>query len=135
MSDAVIEAHWDSGQRFEARGRSGVAIVLDGNTAAGPSPTEALLMSLAACMGADAVDILQKMRVPMTGLAVRAEGDRRSEPPRRYLAIRLAFTAEGLSAADLPKLERAIALSRETYCSVLHTLQPDLDLTIRIEND
>jgi putative redox protein len=135
VSDTVVEARWDDGLRFRAEGRSGVPIVLDGASEEGPSPPEALLMSLATCMGVDAVDILGKMRVELGGFSVRVEGDRRPEPPRRYLAVRMTFTAEGMPPGDRPKLERAVALSRERYCSVLHSLQPDLDLAIRIVID
>jgi putative redox protein len=95
---------------------------------------EMLLMSLAGCMGVDVVDILTKMRVPLGGLAVRVEADRRKEPPRRLLAVRLTYRVEGVPASDRGKLQRAIDLSRERYCSVLHSLQPDLDLDIRIED-
>jgi putative redox protein len=109
-------------------------VVVDGDGRDGPSPMEMLLMSLAGCMGVDVVDILTKMRVPLGGLAVRVEADRRAEPPRRLLAVRLTYRVEGVPASDRGKLQRAIDLSRERYCSVLHSLQPDLDLDIRIED-
>lgn len=134
MSDSLVEARWRSGSlRFEAEGRSGISVVLDGDSGEGPSPPETLLISLAACMGVDVVEILNKMRVPLDALVVRVEADRRPEPPRRFTAIRMLYRVEGVPAADHPKLERAVTMSRETYCSVLHTLRPDLDLAIRIE--
>lgn len=133
MSDATVEVHWDHGLQFEARGRSGVTTVVDGDGVAGASPVESLLIALASCMGADVVELLKKMRVPFAGLSVRAEGDRRPDPPRRYTAIRLVYRVDGVAGDADAKLQRAVDLSRDTYCSVLHTLQPDLDLTIRIE--
>jgi putative redox protein len=133
VSDLAVEVQWDGGLRFEAAGRGGVPIITDGDAAAGPSPMECLLVGLAGCMAVDVVDIMNKMRVPLSGLVVRAEGDRRSEPPRRFVAVRLIYRAEGVAEADLPKLQRAVDLSRETYCSVLHSLQPDIDLDVRIE--
>lgn len=133
MSDATVEVVWDDGLRFEGRGRGGVPVVLDGDSAAGPSPTESLLMGLAACMGADVVDILKKMRVPLEALSVRAEGDRRPEPPRWFTAIRLTYVTQGVPEEDVDKLQRAVDLSRDRYCSVLHTLRPDVDVDIRIE--
>lgn len=133
MSDTTVEARWEDGLRFEAVGRSGAAVLVDGDAAAGPSPVETLLIALVGCMGADVVEVLRKMRVPLAGLVVRAEGDRRQEPPRRFTAIRLSYRADGVPAADRDKLQRAVDLSRETYCSVLHTLQPDLDVTVLIE--
>ena len=32
---------------------------------------------------------------------------------------------------DARRVERAIALSRQTYCSVYNSLRPDLELTVR----
>jgi putative redox protein len=134
VSDVQVEARWEEeGLRFEAMGRSGVPVLVDGDGAAGPSPVETLLVGLAACMGADVVEILAKMRVPLAGLTVRAEGDRRPEAPRRYTAIRLTYRASGVPEDDEAKLQRAVDLSRDAYCSVLHSLRPDIDLSIRIE--
>lgn len=133
MSDAAVEVRWEGALRFETAGRGGVPLVVDGDAVAGPSPMEMVLMGLAGCMGVDVVDILRKMRVPLTGLTVRAEGDRRPDPPRRYTAVRLTYQTEGIAEADRSKLRRAVDLSREQYCSVLHSLQPDLDFNIRIE--
>lgn len=133
MSDTVVEARWDGGMRFEAAGRGGVPVMVDGSSAEGPSPMESLLIGLATCMGADVVDMLTKMRVPFEGLAVRVEGDRRAAPPRRYTAIRLAYDVEGVTEESLDKLQRAVDLSRDKYCSVLHSLRPDVEISIRID--
>lgn len=133
MSDIAVEVEWDRELRFSARGRGGASVVVDGGGDAGPSPMESLLIALASCMGIDVVDMLGKMRVPFDGLAVRAEGDRRPEPPRRYTAIRLIYETEGVAEEARAKLQRAVDLSRDKYCSVLHTLQPDVDLTVHVE--
>lgn len=133
MSDVSVEVRWDRALVFEGAGRSGVPVVMDGNSAAAASPMESLLMALASCMGIDVVDILNKMRVAFDGLAVRADADRRADAPRRFTAIRLIYEVEGVTEAAQPKLQRAIDLSRERYCSVLHTLQPDIELSIRID--
>jgi putative redox protein len=129
----AVEVRWQDGLRFEAVGGAGVPVMLDGDRTSGPSPTEALLMGLAGCMAVDVVDILKKMRVPFSGLAVRADGERRADPPRRFTAVRLVYRVEGMPESEQDKLQRAIDLSRETYCSVLHTLRPDLDVEILIE--
>lgn len=134
MSDVAVEVRWDRALRFEATGRGGVPSVADGDGAAGPSPMESLLVALASCMGVDVVDMLNKMRVPFDGLSVLAEGDRRPDPPRRFTAIRLVYQVEGVPGDAHPKLQRAVDLSRDKYCSVWHTLQPDLELSIRVES-
>ncbi|MFW5946968.1 MAG: OsmC family protein [Gemmatimonadota bacterium] len=133
MSDAVVEARWTDGHRFEAVGRGGVPVIVDGGAEAGPTPMETVLVGLATCMGSDVVDILRKMRVPFEGLAVRVEGNRRPEPPRRYTGIRLTYRVAGVADGDRAKLQRAVELSRDKYCSVIHTLRPDVDVAIAIE--
>ena len=94
-----------------------------------------LLLSLAGCMAADMVDILGKMRLPLEGLEVRLEGDRAPEPPRRYLRVRLRCVVRGISSEEEAKVRRALSLSEEKYCSVLHTLRPDLDLETELVLD
>ena len=87
--------------------------------------------ALAGCMSADVVSILQKGRHPMTALRVSFTGERAAEPPRRFVRITLHFHVTGAVPEDA--IERAIALSRETYCSVWHSMQQDIDLTTRFD--
>jgi putative redox protein len=105
-------------------------MVLDGDSKEGPSPTEALLVSLAVCMGIDVREILEKSRVTFSGIEIEVEGDRAAEPPRRFLSLRIEVRVKGPQEADLAKVERATELSRSKYCSVFHTLQPDLDVRL-----
>ncbi len=133
MSAEVVEVRWTGGMGFEAAGSAGVHVAVDGDKEAAPSPMETLLIGLATCMGADVVEILGKMRVGFDRLAVRVEGDRRPEPPRRYTAIRLTYDVEGIAEESADKLQRAVDLSRDKYCSVLHSLRPEIDVRIRIE--
>lgn len=129
MADMDLELSWSGqGLRFE----SGVAggVVIDGDAVDGPSPMQSLLLGLAGCMAIDVVMILEKMRVELEGLTVRVEGDRAPEPPRRFTRIRLVYETRGLAPEDGEKLERAIDLSRDKYCSVLHTLRPDTEVGI-----
>ena len=109
--------------------------VVDGGGKRGPSPMDHLLLALAGCMSADVIDILKKGRVPVERFSVEVIGHRAPEPPRRYTAIELIFHVSGPTSADRPKVERAVNLSRDTYCSVTHTLRPDLDLTTEIRLD
>lgn len=134
MADVTIAVHWSAGADELRGGRpDGPEIVLDSSGAAGPSPPQLLAIGLAGCMAIDVIDIAQKMRVPLTSLRVVVEGDRRADPPRRFTALRQRFIAGGLDAADEPKIRRAIDLSREKYCSVLHSLREDIDMTFELE--
>lgn len=123
----AVQVKWaGEGQVFRGGAAGGVQVQLDGRGVAGPSPMQALLLALAGCTGADVVEILAKMRVPLTGLEVDVEGDRAEAAPRRYTAIRLRFRASGVPAEMEAQLRRAVALSAEKYCSVLHSLRPDV---------
>lgn len=127
MADAkpplIAELLWTDQLRFGAT--SGPqAIVVDGDGAAGPSPMQLAAFGLAGCMAADIVAILQKGRHPLSGLRVSFSGERAAEPPRRFLSISLHFHVTGAVPSDA--VERAIALSREKYCSVWHSMRPDI---------
>lgn len=107
--------------------------MVDGDCAVGPSPMDLVLMAVAACMAIDVKVILDKGRVTFDSLDVRAEGERREEPPRSYRAVRLVFTVTGVPPASRPRVARAIELSREKYCSVLFSLREDLVVDTVIE--
>lgn len=129
MADIDVVASWTgNGLEFLARGRAGREVLIDGDTKSSVSPVESLAIALATCMAADVVDIATKMRLPIGSLEVKVSGMRNPEPPRRYLSLKVDFTVGGVSDADAPKLDRALELSREKYCSVLHTLRQDLDV-------
>jgi putative redox protein len=83
-------------------------------------------MGLAGCMGADVVDIIRKGRHPLTALRVTFTGTRAETPPRRFLHVTLSFDISGAVPAEA--VERAIALSREKYCSVWHSYRQDIEL-------
>lgn len=120
------------GMVFRGRGDGGGEITMDGDARLGPSPMETLLLSLAGCTGIDIVSLLGKMRVPLAGLAVAVEGERANGEPRRYVRIRLRYEVEGVPLEAQPKLERAVELSVARYCSVLHSLRPDIELTTEV---
>ena len=114
------------GVTFGARSGSS-AIVVDGDGAAGPSPMQLLAEALAGCMATDVVMIVTKGRHPLKGLRVVLTAERAPDPPRRILRIALSFHLIGEVPAAA--VERAIALSTETYCSVWHSLRQDIELT------
>ena len=116
---------WKGGLRFAARA-SGGELLLDGDSVAGPSPVQALAFALAGCMAADLVHILTRSRVPPRTLRVTFSGERAPEDPRRFMRMALHFDVSGDVPAE--KVERALALSREKYCSVWHSLRPDIEL-------
>jgi putative redox protein len=133
MSVRPIQAalEWKGGLQFLARSGDR-ELVLDGDAMQACSPMETLLMSLAGCMAIDIVHILGKMQARLGGVQARAEGRRAESDPRRFASIRLHFEVCG---EDLERndIDRVIALSREKYCSVYHSLHPEIQVDISCE--
>ena len=125
-----LSVEWRGEQRMGVRAGE-MEIMLDGAGGAGPTPVQAVAFALAGCMGIDVVHILTKGRYEVKGLQARLRGERAADDPRRFLAFELHFTLRG----DIPgdKVERALALSRDKYCSVWQSLRQDIRLTTTFE--
>ena len=119
---------WEHDLVFRGGEAGGPTTLTDGDNAAAPGPMLTLLLAAAACSGADVVSILEKMRVTLREFRIEASGARREEHPRRYTAINLSFHLRG-DGLDQAKARRAVELSIEKYCSVLHSLSPDIQVT------
>ncbi len=88
-----------------------------GGTDTGPKPMEMLLHSLAGCTGMDVVSLLKRMRVEFTGLEVNVEADEAPEHPKTYTKVNIEYVITGRDV-DRAKVEKAINLSQDKYCSV-----------------
>ncbi|MDQ3171538.1 MAG: OsmC family protein [Acidobacteriota bacterium] len=120
---------WEGDLRFSS-GADEPALVLDSAAKAGPSPMQALGYAVMACMGMDIVHVLQKGRHPLEGLTGIFVGERAAAPPRRFTRIEMAFTITG----NVPReaADRALQLSRDTYCSVFNSMAPGIEWTVTI---
>ena len=133
---------WQRDLVFTGSTPQGYEIEFDAQSQWGCKPTEALLLSLAGCMGIDVVSILAKMRITPTSFRIEIEGERNPTPPQYYKAVEMVLYIAGTNL-DPGKIERAIELSRNKYCSVYNSLRPDLALSVRfvledknsVEND
>jgi putative redox protein len=122
----VVDLVWTSGLTFS--GRSGSAsITLDSAGVAGPSPVQALVFAAAGCMMTDVAHILAKGHHAFSALGAQLVADRAGDDPHRILRMKLSITVAGRVPADA--VERAIALSREKYCSVWHSMRQDIEFT------
>jgi putative redox protein len=124
-------ATWVSEQRFNGIAGSGHEVVVDGDSKAGNSPMELVLIGLCGCTGYDVVSILRKKREPFTSLEVRAEAERAATPPTVYTEIRLTYTVGG--KVSHKAVEDAVRLSEEKYCSVAAMLSETAKITYTIE--
>jgi putative redox protein len=98
---------------------------------AGLKPSDLLLLSAAACSAYDVVMILTKQREPLQGLEVTCTGEQETKPPYAFTHIHLNYVIRG--ALNPKKVERAIRLSEDKYCSVVNTLKPTVKITSEFE--
>jgi putative redox protein len=122
----LAELTWTKALQFNVSSAR-ITTVVDGDSNAGASPVQMLVIALAGCMSADVVDIVLKGRHRLTGFQASIVAQRAQEPPTRVVSAELKFDIRG----DVPvsAVERAIALSRDKYCSVWHSLRQDITLT------
>ena len=135
MTDVVkpptrVSLTWEGDLRFSS-GPDEPALVLDSDAKEGPSPMQALGYAVMACMGMDIVHVLQKGRHPLEGLRASMIGTRAEEHPRRFTRVEMTFTITG----NVPReaAERAVQMSRDTYCSVMNSMAPDIEWAITIQ--
>ncbi len=117
---------YDKDLIFAARTSTGYVIDYDAKVEWGCMPTESLLASVTACMAIDMVSFLQKMRVDIQDFKIETMGWRNPTPPQYFKRIDLMITITG-KHIDPKKMDRAIALSKDKYCSVYHSLRKDLE--------
>lgn len=120
---------WDKELIFVGRTNRGYEIEFDAAQQWGCSPTESLLLSVAGCMGIDMVSFLQKMKCEIKAYKMDIVGERNPTPPQYYTSIEMIIAVTG-SGLTPKKLERAISLSQEKYCSVYHSLRKDITVKV-----
>jgi putative redox protein len=125
-----VDLTWIGDLKFSTTA-SKASLTLDSTGAAGPSPVGALGAALAGCMTTDVVDILLKGRHPLTALQSRLVAERAATNPHRFVSMTLHFTIEGQVPPEA--IERAIALSRDKYCSVWHSMRQDIVFTVTFD--
>lgn len=120
---------WEKELIFHGRTQRGEEIDYDASFQWGCSPTETLLMSVAGCLAIDMVSFLQKMRAAVTKFKIDYSGERNPTPPQYYKSMEMLIHISGENITQ-KKMERAISLSQEKYCSVYHSLRKDIDVKI-----
>lgn len=112
---------WVDGKMFVGESGSGHAVVMDGAPEAGGRnlgirPMEMLLIGMGGCTSFDVVMILEKGRQTITDCVAEIEAERAGTDPKVFTKIHVHFVVTG-RGLDAGKVERAIALSAEKYCS------------------
>jgi putative redox protein len=128
----VVDLTWTGNLHFTAAANTpNSEITVDGESGKGPSPVQTLAIAVAGCMSADVVLALMKGRHPLRAFHAHLVGHRAQENPHRFLRLEMHFTIEG--AVPPAATERAIALSRDKYCSVWHSLRQDIDFQVTFD--
>ena len=124
---------WTGGAGFSARADSGHVVQMDGppefgGCNQGPRPMEMILMGLGGCTAFDVVHILGKSRQRISDCAVELEAERAPTDPKVFTRIHVHFIVRGADL-DSAKVERAVKLSAEKYCSASIMLAKSVDIT------
>ena len=91
------------------------------------SPGQMLLLGAAGCMGMDVVHVLRKKRQDITDVQVQVIGHQPDEYPKPFQVVEINFTVKGNNLKS-NAVERAIELSKDTYCVVGQTLKNPVEL-------
>jgi putative redox protein len=112
---------WIEGVSFAGQSESGHTVVMDGAPEAGGKnlgvrPMEMLLLGMGGCTAFDVVHILRKSRQPIADCVAEVEATRADTDPKVFTKIHVHFIVSG-KALDPKRVEQAIKLSAEKYCS------------------
>ncbi len=118
---------------MEAQNEEGGKIRMDGSTTIGGlegglSPLQLLLAGIGGCSAIDIVGILEKQKQDLRDLKVVVNGDKRKKDNySEFDTIHLNFIFTG--DLEPKKVERAINLSIDKYCSVSKALEKGSEIT------
>jgi putative redox protein len=121
---------------FQLKNETGATCTLDASASLGGknkglTPMQLLAGSLAGCMSIDVVLILQKQKINPKVYRVEIDAKQRVGTPSPFEVIHLIFSID--EAVPLDKMERAILLSKEKYCSVSLSLNPEIEITHEVK--
>jgi putative redox protein len=128
---------WIQDVMFLGESGSGHSVVMDGAPEAGGRnlgfrPMEMLLLGLGGCSAFDVVMILKRGRERVTDCVVEIDAERASTDPKVFTKIHLKYIVTGV-ALDPKKVERAVALSADKYCSASAIMAKTAELSHSIE--
>lgn len=132
----TVNLRWAGSRMMLGVDSRGATIPIGFNRDADPiwsavKPSDLLLLAAASCSAYDVVEILEKQREPLEGLDVQCTGAQITEQPYKFVTVHLKYIIKG--AVNPKKVERAIKLSEDKYCSVLATLRPSLEISSEFE--
>ena len=121
---------------FELKNDEGVICGIDANPSIGGKgkgfrPMELLAGSLAGCASIDILLILKKQRIEPTHFGIKIETKRVDAVPAIFDEIKLIFEVN--NGIPQEKLEKAIGLTLDKYCSVSASLKEDVKVVFEVK--
>ncbi|MBX2954014.1 MAG: OsmC family protein [Leadbetterella sp.] len=125
----------DDAFHMEGRGMSSVVVNMDaavdiGGKNAGARPMELMLMGLGGCTSIDLILILKKQRQPLKDIKIEVTGEREQiegTEMKPFKKINIHYKLYG--ELDPARVEKAISLSMDKYCSATAQLRPSAEIT------
>jgi len=116
-----ISVNWVDGLLMVGKSDSGHTLTMDGPPESGGEnlgvrPMEMLLLGVAGCTMIDVVTTLKKMRQDLSHLETKINAERATDHPKVFTDIHIQFILKGQNL-DEKKVDKAITLSAEKYCS------------------
>ena len=128
-----LSVNWVDGMLMVGKSHSGHSITMDGPTDIGGEnlgvrPMEMLLLGVAGCTMIDVVTTLKKMRQNLTHCETKISAERADKHPKVFTDIHIHFIVQGKDL-DSKKVDKAITLSAEKYCSASIMLGKTANIT------
>ena len=124
---------WLDHMSFVGESGSGHSVVMDGppddgGRNLGVRPMEMVLLGMGGCTAFDVVHILKRARQNIVDCHVEMEAERATDIPKVFTKIHAHYVIKG-KGLDAKKVERAITMTAEKYCSVSIMLANSVEIT------
>ncbi|MEJ2629056.1 MAG: OsmC family protein [bacterium] len=94
-------------------------------------PMELVLLGLGSCTAMDVISIVKKMHIKLDDFKIDIEAENATEHPKVFTQITINYRFYGKDL-DRSKLEKAVNLSQDKYCSVSAMLAKTADIDYKI---
>lgn len=127
----------NDGFHLEAINEQGKSVHIDaspdiGGTNQGMRPMQLLLAAMGGCSTIDIINILKKQKQPLRDIKITVTGEREKDAiPSLFVEVHTHFRLYG--SLDHEKVQRAVSLGVEKYCSVAKTLSYKAKITHSFE--
>jgi putative redox protein len=131
--EKIATVKWLDNMCFVGQSASGHAVVMDGppdigGQNLGVRPMEMVLLGLGGCTAVDVIMMLQKSKQDVRDCHIEVSAERADSVPKVYTKIHVHYIVKGKDLNEA-KVERAVNLSSEKYCSVSKMLEQAAEVT------